>query len=90
MSSSDKIIDSNPPLKELCSHDSQAGQKAHVLLCDLTLGLKRCSTLLDGYQNETSLTFSGCRNGFQNKPSHCQQIWEDGEGKGRNISRLSI
>lgn len=67
MFSCDKIIDSNPPLKEFCSHDSLAGQKDFVLINALVLGLKRCSTLLQGYQKEACLKFSSCRNGFQNK-----------------------
>ena len=56
MSSCDKIVDSNPPLKEFCSHGSQVRQKAYVLICALTLALKCCSTLLYGYQKEASLT----------------------------------
>lgn len=68
MFSHDKIIDSHLPLKEFCSHDSIARQKAFVLRNALTLGLKHWSTLLQGYQKKACLMFSGCRNGVQNKP----------------------
>lgn len=65
MFSCDQIIDSNPSLKEFCSHDSLAGQKDFVLINALTLGLKCCSVAR--LSKEACLIFRGCRNAFQNK-----------------------
>lgn len=49
-----KIIESNLPLEDVYSRDSQEGQKAHLLICALTQGLKHWS-ILYSYQKGVSL-----------------------------------